>query len=54
MLNKGKKRQPDNPRSRVRVLHRNHFLAREQFTTFIEEKGHRKQLQQQQQHQKQH
>lgn len=51
MLNKGKKRQPDNPRSRVRVLHRNHILACEQF---IKEKGHRKQLQQQQQHQKQH
>ena len=41
ILNKRKERQPDNPRSRVRVLHRNHFLACEQFTTFIEEKGHK-------------
>ena len=31
-----------NPKSRVRVLHRNHLLSREQFPVFTEGKSYRK------------
>ena len=39
-----------NPKSRVRILHRNHLLLCEQFSTFTEGESYRKQQQQQQQH----
>ena len=40
-----------NPKSRVRVLHRNHLLSCEQFPVFTERKSYRKQQQQQQKQQ---
>ena len=39
-----------NPKSRVRVLHRNHLLSCKGFPAFTEGKSYRKQQQQQQQH----
>ena len=43
-----------NPKSSVRVLHRNRLLSCEQFPAFTEGKSYRKQQQQQQQKQQQH
>ena len=43
-----------NPKSRVRVPHRNHLLSREEFPAFTEGESNRKQQQQQRQQQQQH
>ena len=45
--------EEDNPKSRAKVINRNHVSSSEKFSAFIAERSHRKQQEQQQQQQQQ-